>query len=56
MISKEKERKLKQVFSECDIYVRTRKSREKQKQYKMRGGVVCIAKKGLAKTEQRNRK
>ena len=52
LLSANKQRELKKIFSSYDIFFRARKTIEKNKRYKQRGGVLCIAKKGVAKLER----
>jgi Reverse transcriptase (RNA-dependent DNA polymerase) len=51
-LSKSKEIQLKAIFSEYDVFVKLRRKKKKRKQYHQRGGVVCIASKGIAKLEK----
>src|SRR4051794_1460931 len=46
-LTKSKQATLGQMFCDYDIFVRRRK-KKKNKQYQARGGVVCIARKGVA--------
>jgi len=45
-----KQRSVQQVFSEFDVFVRTRKVK-RNKQYQQRGGIMCIARKNTVKLE-----
>ena len=50
-LSREKQKTLEKVFSGWDVFVRGRK-KKKNKQYHQRGGVVCIAEKGVVSAEK----
>ena len=55
LLSRERQRELKQIFDEYDIFVRVRKPKKRNKKYKERGGIVCIAKKGAVTLEKETR-
>ena len=47
-----KQRAVQQVFSEFDVFIRSRKAK-RNKQYQQRGGIMCIAKKDTVKLEKK---
>lgn len=55
LLSAERQRELNRIFADYDVFVRTRKEKEKKKQYKQRGGILCISKKGLVKLERESK-
>ena len=50
-LSTEKEREIKQVFRDFDTFFRARNEKE-PRNYRRRGGIMCIAKKGAVKLER----
>jgi len=49
-----KEKEVSKVFKNFDVFYRGRKGKEKRKQYTHRGGIMCIARKGVVEVEQEN--
>lgn len=52
LLAAEKQQELREVLEDFDVFIRPRKAKEKLKQYKQRGGVACIARKGSVKLEK----
>jgi len=53
MLSTEKQKEIRKQFAEYDVFLSQRKQKKNAGQNRERGGILCIAKKGCAKQDEK---
>ena len=53
LLSAEKQKEVKEIFKEYDVFISQRKHKKKKVEYRGRGGIMCVARKGSVSIEKK---